>query len=197
MFKKKIINEIEMPDLPDGMVWRAVSDFDVALLPWEKYADSWIGRFRKFNINTEGTQQYPKGRAVVIHTKGDFWISNYYDSNSIMPKGDKHFTTYYSHKEWDLLNKWRKKFIYMAIEKGLVKMDSMNNEDMVSMKYTEINNAVSNKNKLSINGIEILEWNNLKFDFDRGYLEVTGFNDEGVKENMLIRDILKANVKIS
>ena len=52
--------DIKIPDLPEGKVWRATADFNAANLPWEKYADSWIGKFRKFNINTEGEQKYPK-----------------------------------------------------------------------------------------------------------------------------------------
>lgn len=188
-------SDIKIPDLPEGKVWRATETFNASDLPWEKYADTWFGKFRKFNIYAEGIRRYPKDRAIVIHKDDDYLVSNCYDSGSIIPKGDKEYL-YYSDKKFDLYNDWKKKMIYMALEKGLVKMDSINKEDEVSLKFTEISNAISDKKKLTINGIEVLGWDDIKFDFDRGYLRVNGFGEEGKKEETLIRDLLKAKIEI-
>lgn len=53
-------NNINLPDLPINKVWRVLKSFNAASLPWEKYADTWIGKFRKFNTNAEGVQPISK-----------------------------------------------------------------------------------------------------------------------------------------
>lgn len=143
--------------------------------------------------------QYPKNRAIVIHTNNDFFVSYFYDSNSIMPNpnNNKSYATYYSNKKWDNYTDWLKKLIFMGVEEGFIKMDSMNDDDKISIKWSEIYDAIRDKKYLTINGIEILNYESVDFDFDRGYLKVIGFNLDGIKEETLIRDLLKADIKIT
>jgi len=188
--------DIKAIDLPKGKVFRATKDFNAADLPWETLATSFLGKFKRFNVYKEGVQFYRKGQPIMINADKGYLYSYYDDINSVSRKESTTYNGFWKDQDRYGDNTYMAKMIKMAMDADLVKIDSINDVDRVGLLYTLISDAVG-KEKVVINGIEVMEWKDIKFDFNKGYLTITGFNDEGKREDTLIRDLLKADVKIS
>lgn len=188
--------DIKAIPLPPGKVFRATKDFNVADLPWETVATSFFGKFKRFNVYKEGVQFYRKGQPIMINTDKGFLYSYSDDTNSISRRESAVYNSFWEDDGRYGDNTYAAKMIKMAMDEGLVKIDSLNDIDRVGLLYTKISDAIG-KEKVVINGIEVLKYDDIKFDFNKGYLTVTGFNENGKREDTLIRDLLKADVEIS
>lgn len=200
---------VVIPVLKPGQSFRVIKDFNAADLPWEKVADSFLGKFRRLNINAEGVQNYGVGQSIAFNLDGKIYI-RYYDTESAISINRSHkYSLVYPDKapstskddNGSTLNgPWFSKLIYLALKEGLIKIDDINDVDLVNKRYSDIYYGLTNHKKVYVGGIEVLRYDDIKFDYNKGYLTVDGYSESGErsskKETVLFRNLLKTEIRI-